>query len=197
MSQKKKNEGSKTKVEYKVVEINPKIGVPEHENVIVRKETAKEKKERLSKMKDQKMGIKMEKTVGIGDVVEKITKATGIKQAVEFFSDATGIDCGCDERKAKFNRISFKYGARVKIHRCPTKKEFEELDAIFARSRNRMLKADAARFAMIYSNIFGKKYDLWCPICAEIWRQKIREMKSVMAFYREEIAKAEIKPEQS
>ena len=39
--------------------------------------------------------------VGLGDVVEKITEATGIKKLVKAIA---GDDCGCDERKEKFNR---------------------------------------------------------------------------------------------
>ena len=36
-----------------------------------------------------------DKSKGLGDSIEKITKATGIKKVVEKVSEATGKDCGC------------------------------------------------------------------------------------------------------
>lgn len=50
----------------------------------------------------------MEKSKGLGDTVEKITKATGIKKVVEAVAKATGKDCGCKARKDALNR-SFPY----------------------------------------------------------------------------------------
>jgi hypothetical protein len=45
------------------------------------------------------------KSKGLGDTIEKITKATGIKKIVDTVSNATGKDCGCDKRRDKLNRI--------------------------------------------------------------------------------------------
>jgi hypothetical protein len=45
------------------------------------------------------------KSKGLGDTIEKITKATGIKKAVDKFSKITGKDCGCEERKQVLNRL--------------------------------------------------------------------------------------------
>jgi hypothetical protein len=45
------------------------------------------------------------KPSGLGDTIEQITTATGIKAAVDWFSEATGVDCGCDARKEKLNKI--------------------------------------------------------------------------------------------
>jgi hypothetical protein len=44
----------------------------------------------------------------LGDTIEQITTATGIKAAVDWFSEATGVDCGCDARKEKLNKL-FRY----------------------------------------------------------------------------------------
>ena len=44
--------------------------------------------------------------IGLGDVVETITKATGIKKVVEVVSEALDIDCGCQERKKEWNNIT-------------------------------------------------------------------------------------------
>jgi hypothetical protein len=41
----------------------------------------------------------MEKSRGLGDTIEKITKVTGIKMVVEAITD----DCGCEKRKDWLN----------------------------------------------------------------------------------------------
>ena len=45
----------------------------------------------------------MEKSKGLGDSIEKITKATGIKKVVETVAKAAGKDCGCGKRKEALN----------------------------------------------------------------------------------------------
>ena len=45
------------------------------------------------------------KSKGLGDTIEKITKATGIKKVVETVSKAVGKDCGCAERKETLNEL--------------------------------------------------------------------------------------------
>ena len=49
--------------------------------------------------------MKKNKSKGLGDTIEKITKATGIKKVVEKVSEVTGKDCGCNERKNTLNRL--------------------------------------------------------------------------------------------
>ena len=45
------------------------------------------------------------KSKGLGDTVEKITRATGVKSLTELAMRATGYtDCGCDKRKAWLNK---------------------------------------------------------------------------------------------
>ena len=45
------------------------------------------------------------KSKGLGDSIEKITKATGIKKVVDKIIEVTGKDCGCEERKNTLNKI--------------------------------------------------------------------------------------------
>jgi len=45
----------------------------------------------------------MEKSKGLGDTIEKITKATGIKKVVDTVAKATGKGCGCNKRKNTLN----------------------------------------------------------------------------------------------
>jgi len=51
------------------------------------------------------------KSKGLGDTIEKITKATGIKKVVEEVSKKTGKSCGCKKRKEALNK-KFPYGGR-------------------------------------------------------------------------------------
>jgi len=47
----------------------------------------------------------MEKSKGLGDTIEKITKATGIKKVVDTVNKITGKDCNCGKRKENLNRL--------------------------------------------------------------------------------------------
>jgi len=48
----------------------------------------------------------MEKSKGLGDTVEKITKVTGIKSLFELGGRYTGKkECGCNKRKEKLNKM--------------------------------------------------------------------------------------------
>ena len=45
------------------------------------------------------------KSKGLGDSIEKITRATGIKKVVDTVSKAINKDCGCAKRKDTLNRL--------------------------------------------------------------------------------------------
>ena len=46
------------------------------------------------------------KSKGVGDTIEKITKATGIKSIVDAVNKARGVkDCGCNKRKDILNEV--------------------------------------------------------------------------------------------
>ena len=47
----------------------------------------------------------MEKSKGLGDSIEKITKATGIKKVVDTISKTTKKDCGCNKRQDSLNKL--------------------------------------------------------------------------------------------
>jgi hypothetical protein len=49
--------------------------------------------------------MKKNKSKGLGDSIEKITKATGIKKVVDTVSKIAGKDCGCTKRKENLNRL--------------------------------------------------------------------------------------------
>ena len=52
-----------------------------------------------------KFNYMKEKSKGLGDTIEKITKATGIKKVVDKISEVTKKDCGCGQRKDVLNRF--------------------------------------------------------------------------------------------
>ena len=45
------------------------------------------------------------KSKGLGDTIEKITKATGIKSIVEGAARVVNKDCGCNKRKDTLNKM--------------------------------------------------------------------------------------------
>ena len=47
----------------------------------------------------------MEKSKGLGDSIEKITKATGIKKVVNTVSKIIKKPCNCGKRKDTLNRL--------------------------------------------------------------------------------------------
>ncbi len=52
-----------------------------------------------------KFNFMEEKSKGLGDSIEKITKATGIKSIVNAVNKARGVkDCGCNKRKEALNK---------------------------------------------------------------------------------------------
>ena len=56
--------------------------------------------------------MKKQKSKGLGDTIEKITKATGIKKVVDKASKVTGKDCGCNKRKETLNKL-FPYNYNI------------------------------------------------------------------------------------
>ena len=49
--------------------------------------------------------MKFEKSKGLGDTIEKVTKATGIKAIVKTVSNVVKKDCGCGKRKDTLNKL--------------------------------------------------------------------------------------------
>jgi hypothetical protein len=48
----------------------------------------------------------MDKSIGLGDTIEKFTKKIGIKKVIKVVTEKVGVeDCGCDDRKDTLNRL--------------------------------------------------------------------------------------------
>jgi len=119
----------------------------------------------------------IEVEVGLGDVVEKITKATGIKTIVDYFTPE-GEDCGCDERKEKLNKhVVLKNMTKME---CLTLAEYNYMKPLL--SNNAPISGKHARnLLVIYARIFNKKVDSSCNGCS--MSAKLNELKAVIGTY--------------
>jgi hypothetical protein len=112
------------------------------------------------------------KSKGIGDTIEKVTKATRIKAVVDIISEVTGIDCGCDARKEKLNKLwSYK-----KVE-CINEKDMEYLNSFFERNHYQLTIKQQTEIKAIYKNIFN--ISLEDTSCASCWRDYIGQIKQV------------------
>jgi len=117
---------------------------------------------------------------GLGDDIEKITEATGIKKAVEWFSEATGIDCGCDARKEKLNKLF----PRKTTMQCLDAGEYETLKQFFGQFDGRKIDEKYAEpLARIHARVFTHKYALPCTCSPKEWKRFVEDLKSVYDTY--------------
>jgi hypothetical protein len=114
------------------------------------------------------------KSKGLGDTIEAITEATGIKKVVEVFSEATGLDCGCDARKEKLNKI-FPY----RKTECLNETDYNALGIIL--KQNEITPEDQKTLSDIYFNVF--KHRLQLSNCSSCWKGKVEELKRVYNEY--------------
>ena len=118
------------------------------------------------------------KSEGLGDTIEKITTATGIKAAVEMFSKATGLDCGCDARKEKLNKL---IPYRKKVN-CLNESDYEALKPYILESKNTMTPNEQWQIQAIYLRVFEVKLD--DSNCASCWRDIINDLRKVFNEYQ-------------
>ena len=118
----------------------------------------------------------VEKSVGLGDTVEKIFEATGIAKVAKFIM---GEDCGCDERKAKLNAI-FPY---LKPE-CLTEAEFNYLTEIELATKNTFKPSEVTRVREIYSRVM--KVRLEPSNCASCFKEIVNKLVIIYTTYLEE-----------
>ena len=114
------------------------------------------------------------KQSGLGDTIEQITTATGIKAAVDWFSEATGVDCGCDARKEKLNKI-FRY----RKPECLTKEEYEFIGNM--RGRNTVTAIEQTEVNKIYNRVF--KDSVQPTSCSSCLRGRVQELETLYNVY--------------
>ena len=119
------------------------------------------------------------KSKGLGDSIEKITKATGIKAATDYIFDKLGIDCKCDERKEKLNKI-FKY----KKIECMTEEEYNFLKQFFKRRTNKLTTEAQQHLLKIHNRVFNDKREM--TSCSSCVKELINTMQKLYTEYEEE-----------
>ena len=117
------------------------------------------------------------KSRGLGDTIEKITTATGIKKAVEVFSSVTGIDCGCDARKEKLNKL-FPFKAN-----CLTESQYNELKALvkFSVWNTEQNK----RFTQLYNEVTNQSVTY--TLCTSCVISRVKQIRLILKEYENEL----------
>jgi hypothetical protein len=118
------------------------------------------------------------KPQGLGDTVERITEVTGIKKVVEVFSKATGLDCGCDARKEKLNKL-VPYRKTVN---CLTESDYEALKPYMSPQKGSLTPNEQWQLQGIYLRVFEVKLD--DSNCASCWRDIINDLRKVFNEYQ-------------
>ena len=120
---------------------------------------------------------------GLGDDIEKITKATGIKKVVDTFADITGIDCGCEARKEKLNKLF----PRRTQPLCLNETEYNTLKSFFNEFNGREITEFYQRpLSEIHARVFQHKFYIPCTCNPREWSQHIADLKKVYGQYEGE-----------
>lgn len=105
-----------------------------------------------------KKAVSKRKPKGLGDVIESITEATGIKAIVEAFTPE-GVDCGCNKRKEKLNKL-FPIKTSANCFSEQQHKEWKEFNEV---RTIRITHEQILFICKLYSDIFNLPY--WKPSC--------------------------------
>jgi len=93
---------------------------------------------------------------------------------VDWFSEATGIDCGCDARKEKLNKI-FRY----RKPECLTKEEYDVIGML--KGRNVITAAQQTDINKIYNRVF--KDNVQPTNCGSCLRGRLQELETLYNAY--------------
>ena len=113
------------------------------------------------------------KSKGLGDTVEKITEATGVKKAVKALF---GDDCGCDERKAKLNKLM-----SYNVTNCLEEKEYNYLSDFLSKNKQNVTMVEQRALLDIFNRVFNQRKQMSsCPSCI---RSMIADLRKLMNNY--------------
>ena len=117
------------------------------------------------------------KAEGLGDSVEQVLEVSGISKVAKFI---LGEDCGCEERKAKLNRM-FPY----KKPNCLLEHEYEFLNDFYNRERQNTISVSQQKvLSEIYQRVFNQRVQM-SSRCGSCWRDTISKLKKVYDEYGE------------
>ena len=123
-----------------------------------------------------KRKTKRKPSQGLGDTVEKVTKATGIKKLVEWVA---GEDCGCEERKAKLNKLFPYYTTQ-----CMTEEEYFYWGNFLSKDEQTLTKEEADQVAIIWNRLFQtRKFYRPCSCNPREWQKLINQITEVYKTY--------------
>lgn len=109
------------------------------------------KDKRTKAWKEWKENYDKETSIGLGDIVDKVTEVTGIKKAVEFVA---GKDCGCDKRKEKLNNQRFRFTPV----RCFTEQQYNDWTDFIERNPEQVTHKEQVELIIpIYAQLFARQ----------------------------------------
>lgn len=127
--------------------------------------------------------VKANASKGLGDDIEKVTKATGIKKIVDTFADITGIDCGCEARKEKLNKLF----PRRTQPLCLEEGEYNTLKVFFNDFDGREIKTIYQEpLSRIHARVFQHKFYIPCSCNPREWSTHVADLKKVYGQYEGE-----------
>ena len=138
----------------------------------------KEYKQWLAEQPEQ-----LKETIGLGDVVESITKATGIKKVVDKVAEVLDKDCGCNKRKELLNKIPL--FRKAKVRRCLTENQLIQYgNFIDNRKDKKWQREDMQLLIDLYAQAFALQYNIKnfganCQGCAETLQSMQDKLDSV------------------
>ena len=147
-----------------------------YETIDKRSKDYREYKQWLSKNNYNSLKENIEKQPkGLGDTVASITKATNIDKVVKFLA---GDDCGCDERKDKWNDI-FKY----KTVKCVTEEDYIFLINFFNTYRGKVDFNHKQRLIDIYNYVFSYNENRNTS-CASCVAKIVKNLQRYLSVYK-------------
>ena len=113
--------------------------------------------------------IKDTNEIGLGDVVDKITKATGIKKVVEALTD----DCGCDERKEKFNKL---FTWKRRSVNCISEEDYKWYVSNKVEKKSKWTFEERERLVKVYNSVFNTNVkNSKCSSCIKAYQDNLVE----------------------
>ena len=112
---------------------------------------------------------KRKKITGLGDAVEAVTEATGIKAIVHAIA---GDDCGCEERKKKWNEM---FPFQKKVVNCMNEQDKEYFKAFLDAKSEKLAPIQQREMTEIYLRVYNRKIEP--TSCGSCWRDYINELK--------------------
>jgi len=111
---------------------------------------------------------------GLGDTVEQVLEATGIAKVAKFLM---GNDCGCDDRKAKLNKI-FPYNKPE----CLEEEEYNYLADFFSKPKTMIKPDEQKELVKIYNRVLH--YDFKPTSCGSCFRGVLNKLQTLFNQYK-------------